>query len=40
MIEQVKNVIQNNQDTLWKDSIGVVSLMVLLIAGLHLPGLI
>ncbi len=39
MIHQVRTVMKNNTDTLWKDSVGAVSLMVTLIGGLHLPGL-
>ncbi|WP_268888881.1 hypothetical protein [Marimonas lutisalis] len=39
MFSQIKAVVERSQDTIWKDAIGAVSLMVLLIAGLHLPGL-
>lgn len=39
MIQQVKTILSRSQDTIWKDAIGAVALMVILLAGLHLPGL-
>lgn len=39
MLTQIKAVIQRSQDTFWKDAAGAVALMVILFAGLHLPGL-
>lgn len=40
MISQVKDVLSRTQDTLVQDAAGVVALMVLLFAALHLPGVI
>ncbi|WP_372612530.1 hypothetical protein [Aquicoccus sp.] len=39
MVIQLKSILERSQDTIWQDAIGAVSLMVLLIAGLHLPSL-
>jgi len=39
MLNQIKAILHRSQDTLWQDAIGAVALMVLLLAGLHLPGL-
>lgn len=38
MFSQIKAVLQRNQDTIWQDAIGAVSLMVILIGGLYIPG--
>ncbi|WP_281286948.1 hypothetical protein [Aquicoccus porphyridii] len=40
MVNQIKSILERSQDTIWQDAIGAVSLMILLIAGLHLPGLV
>jgi hypothetical protein len=39
MIAQLKSTLQNAQSTLLQDAIGACALMVMLITGLHLPGL-
>ncbi|WP_275041719.1 hypothetical protein [Leisingera sp. ANG-M1] len=39
MIAQIKSTIQNAHSTLLQDAIGAASLMVMLVAALHLPGL-
>ena len=39
MITQIKTTIRNAHTTLLQDAIGAASLMVMLVAGLHLPGL-
>ncbi|EBA17737.1 hypothetical protein RSK20926_18402 [Roseobacter sp. SK209-2-6] len=40
MMTQLKTVLQNAQATLLQDAIGAASLMVMLVAALHLPGLL
>ncbi|WP_322865803.1 hypothetical protein U5922_006135 [Aquicoccus sp. G2-2] len=40
MLTQIKTVLHRSQDTLWQDAIGAVSLMILLIAALHFPGVV
>ena len=40
MIEQIKNTLQHSPTTLLQDAIGAASLIVMLIAALHMPGLI
>jgi hypothetical protein len=40
MAQQIKSIIIQSRDTLVSDALGVVALMVLLFAGLALPGLI
>ncbi|SIS71557.1 hypothetical protein SAMN05421759_102584 [Roseivivax lentus] len=35
MIHQIKTTIRRSQDTLWMDTLGVLSLVVMLVAGLH-----
>ena len=39
MIAQIKNTIESAHSTLLQDAIGAASLVVMLVAGLHLPGL-
>ena len=38
MMSQIKAVLMRSQETIWADALGAVALMVLLLAGLHLPG--
>ena len=38
MLTQIKAILHRSQDTIWQDAIGAVALMVMLVAGLHLPG--
>jgi hypothetical protein len=38
MFSQIRAVLQRSQDTIWQDAVGAVSLMVILIGGLHIPG--
>ncbi|TCP26080.1 hypothetical protein [Rhodovulum adriaticum] len=40
MLRELKSALTRCQATLWQDALGATSLMVLLIAGLHLPALI
>lgn len=40
MAQQIKSVLIQSRDTLIGDALGVIALMVLLFAGLALPGLI
>ena len=40
MIYQIRQTLKRSRDTLLQDAIGAASLMVLLVAGLHLPALI
>lgn len=40
MLKEVKDVFARSSATLIEDALGVLSLFVLLIAGLHLPGLV
>ena len=40
MTEEIKSVISRSRDTIVADAVGVVSLVVILVAGLALPGLI
>ncbi len=40
MITQLKTSFYRAQSTLLQDAMGVVALMVILVVGLHLPGLI
>ncbi|WP_268246044.1 hypothetical protein [Pseudodonghicola xiamenensis] len=40
MIRQIKTVVSTHRDTLLQDAMGVVSLIVLLVAALHLPALV
>ncbi|MDK3020369.1 hypothetical protein [Pseudodonghicola flavimaris] len=40
MLNQIKTAMTTNRDTLLQDALGVVSLVVMLVAALHLPGLI
>lgn len=40
MMEQIKTVITRADSTLVQDAIGALSLMALLVAALHLPGLV
>lgn len=39
MLTQIKTVIARSQDTLLQDIIGASALVVMLLVGLHLPGL-
>ena len=40
MLSQIKTIVERSQDTIWQDAIGAVALMVMLVAGLHLPGVV
>jgi hypothetical protein len=40
MMDQIKETLSNSQDTLWVDTVGALSLIVILIGALHLPGMI
>ena len=40
MLTQIKTIVERSQDTIWQDAIGAVALMVMLVAGLHLPGVV
>ena len=40
MLNQIKDVLHRSSETIWQDAIGAVALMVLLLAGLHLPGVV
>ncbi len=40
MVTQFKSVLRNSQSNLLQDAIGVASLVVMLVVGLHLPGLV
>ncbi len=40
MVTQVKSVLQNSRSNLLQDAVGVASLVVMLVVGLHLPGLV
>ena len=38
MMSQINAVLHRSRDTIWQDALGAVALMVILLAGLHLPG--
>ncbi|WP_269801545.1 hypothetical protein [Primorskyibacter marinus] len=40
MIKQVKSTIRSSDATLAQDAVGAVALVVMLVAALHLPGLV
>ncbi|WP_181497956.1 hypothetical protein [Rhodovulum viride] len=40
MLTELRSVLTRCRATLWQDAAGAAALMVLLIAGLHLPGLV
>ena len=40
MLTQIKTILERSEDTILQDAIGAVALMVMLVAGLHLPGLV
>ncbi|MDQ2088480.1 hypothetical protein [Marimonas arenosa] len=40
MLSQIADILHRSRDTIWQDALGAVALMVLLLAGLHLPGMI
>ena len=40
MLSQIETIVERSQDTIWQDAIGAVALMVMLVAGLHLPGVV
>ncbi|MDP3339881.1 hypothetical protein [Frigidibacter sp.] len=40
MFAEIKSVLLRSRDTLIEDAAGAVALMVMLVAGLHLPGLV
>jgi len=40
MLTQIQAVLHRSRETIWEDAVGAVALMVLLLAGLHLPGLV
>lgn len=37
MSRQIQEVLTRSHDTIWKDAVGAVSLMVMLVVSLHLP---
>ena len=39
MLTQIKTALHRSQDTLIQDALGAVSLVVILVVALHLPGL-
>lgn len=40
MIDTVKSVLHRQTGTLWQDALGALSLVVILLGALHLPGMI
>jgi hypothetical protein len=40
MLTELKSVIERSSATLLQDALGAAALMVMLLAGLHLPGLL
>jgi len=40
MVTQLKTALRNAQSTLLQDTLGAAALVVMLIVGLHLPGLV
>ena len=40
MVTQFKSALRNSQSTLLQDAVGAASLVVMLVVGLHLPGLV
>ncbi|MGD9863214.1 MAG: hypothetical protein AB7S99_08380 [Pseudodonghicola sp.] len=40
MLTQIKTAVSANRETLLQDAMGVLALVVMLVVGLHLPGLI
>ena len=40
MFQEIKDVLSRSSATIWQDIVGGTALMVVLIAGLHLPGLL
>lgn len=40
MFAEIKSVLLRSRDTLIEDAAGAVALMVMLLVGLHLPGLV
>ena len=40
MAKELKSVLSRHHATLWQDALGAVSLVVMLVVGLHLPNLI
>lgn len=40
MIDTIKSALIRSQDTLWQDALGAVSLIVILVVGLHLPAMV
>lgn len=40
MLKDVKSVLSRSSATIWQDIAGATALMVVLVVGLHLPGLI
>lgn len=40
MFAEIKSVLDRSHATLWQDALGMVALAVILVAGLHLPGLV
>lgn len=40
MLKEIKDVLNRSSATIWQDLAGGVGLMVVLLGGLHLPGLI
>lgn len=40
MMKQVKDVLARSSATIWQDTIGGMSLLIVLFAALHLPGIL
>lgn len=40
MLKEIKAVLSRSSATIWQDLIGGIGLMVVLVGGLHLPGVI
>ncbi len=39
MLNEIKDVLNRSHATLWQDAAGATALIVMLVVGLHLPGL-
>ncbi len=40
MLNQIRTALDHSRDTLLQDAVGVAALAVMLVVGLHLPGLV
>lgn len=40
MLNQIKSIVLRSEATLLQDALGAVALMVILVGGLHLPGMV